>query len=142
MNAALAQRQIALAGLALLAGIVALALGSQKQSLSEPKLPDSIPAPGGGWFQATATSRGPTFARSHLDGACGNVVGPQSDDGVASATLPCASTIYIQFGDKLALTKVIARGSSSGAADFEIPPPLARELDLEGNELVGWRYAR
>jgi hypothetical protein len=142
VNVALAQRQIALAGLALLAGIVALALGSQDQSSAAPQLPDSIPAPGGGWYQATATSRGPTFERSHLDGACGNVVGPKSDDGVASATLPCASTIYIQFGDKLALTRVIARGSSSAAADFEIPPPLAGQLGLEGNELVDWRYAR
>jgi hypothetical protein len=141
VNVALAQRQIALAGLALLAGIVALALTSQ-QAPSSPSLPDSIPAPGGGWFQATATSGGSTFASSHLDGACGNVVGPKSDDGVASAALPCSTTIYIQFGDELALTKVIARGPSSSGTDFEIPPPLARKLGLRGNQLIGWRYAR
>ena len=141
MNAPLAQRQIALAGLALLAGIVALGLTAQKQS-SPPKLPNSIPAPGGGWFQATATSRGSTFARSHLDGACGNVVGPRSDKGVASATLPCATKIYIQFGDKLALTDVVARGPSGSEADFEIAPVLAQELGLKGNQLIDWRYAR
>jgi hypothetical protein len=141
VNAALAQRQIALAGLALLAGIVALGISSQKHS-SAPKLPDSIPAPGGGWFQATATSNGPTFRQSHLDGACGNVVGPTSDIGVASATLPCATKIYIQFGDKQALTDVVARGPSSSEADFEIAPVLARELGLKGNQLIDWRYAR
>jgi hypothetical protein len=141
VNAALAQRQIALAGLALLAGIVALGLSSQKHS-SAPKLPDSIPAPGGGWFQAAATSRGPTFARSHLDAACANEVGPKSSDGVANPVLPCGTQIYIQFEDKLLLTKVIARGPSSSEADFELPPDLAQKLGLKGNQLIGWRYAR
>ena len=46
MNAALAQRQIALAGLALLAGIVALALGSQKQSLERAEAPGLDPGAG------------------------------------------------------------------------------------------------
>ena len=61
MNVALAQRQIALAGLALLAGILALAFSSEKSSGGQ-KLPDSIPAPGGGWYQAVATSSGPLSA--------------------------------------------------------------------------------
>ena len=140
MNAALAQRQIALAGLALLAGILSLGLSSQRHS-SGPKLPDSIPAPGGGWFQAVAASSGTTFARSHLDQACGHVVGPKSL-GVANPVLPCDSTIYIQFGDRVAITQVIARGPSSSDADFEITPILAQKLGLHGNQLIGWRYAR
>jgi hypothetical protein len=141
VNAALAQRQIALAGLALLAGVVALALTSQQHTSSTPNLPDSIPAPGGGWFQASATSRGPTFSRSHLDDACGHKVGPDSL-GVANPDLPCDSKIYIQFGDKLALTQVIARVPASSPADFELTPVLASKLGLEGNQLIGWRYAR
>jgi hypothetical protein len=141
VNAALAQRQIALAGLALLAGIVALGLGAQKHS-SSPKLPNSIPAPGGGWFQAIATSRGSTFTRKHVDPACGYAVGPSTDEGVANPVLPCDSKIYIQFGDRLLLTQVIARGPSSSEADFEIPPLLAQRLDLHGSQIIGWRYAR
>lgn len=141
MNAALAQRQIALAGIALLAGILAFGLSSQK-STSAPKLPDSIPAPGGGWFQAIATSKGSTFARQHVDQACGYTVGPSSDKGVANPVLPCNSKIYIQFGDRLLLTQVIARGPSSSEADFEIPPLLAQKLGLEGSQIIGWRYAR
>jgi hypothetical protein len=139
VNAALAQRQIALAGLALLAGTLALGLSTQKHT-SEPKLPASIPAPGGGWFQAVATSKGSTFAQLHRDSACGHLVGPESL-GVANPVLPCDSKIYIQFGDQLALTEVIARGPSS-EADFEITPVLARKLGLRGNQLVEWRYAR
>jgi hypothetical protein len=140
VNGALAQRQIALAGLALLAGILALGLSSQRGP-SGPKLPDSIPAPGGGWFQAVATSQGPTFTTKHEDAACGHVVGPNSL-GVANPVLPCDSKIYIQFGDTKALTQVIARGPASASADFELTPRLARELGLHGNQLIGWRYAR
>jgi hypothetical protein len=140
VNVALAQRQLALAGLALLAGILALGLSSQKHS-SGPKLPGSIPAPGGGWYQAVATSRGPTFGTKHRDEACGHIVGPTSL-GVANPVLPCDSKIYIQFGDTTALTQVIARGPSSSAADFELTPILARKLGLEGNQIIGWRYAR
>jgi hypothetical protein len=140
VNGALAQRQIALAGLALLAGILALGLGSQ-QRVSAPTLPESIPAPGGGWFQAIATSRGATFDSEHVDQACGYTVGPSSR-GVANPVLPCDSKVYIQFGDKQALTQVIARAPSSTEADFELTPALARELGLRGSQIIEWRYAR
>jgi hypothetical protein len=141
VNLALAQRQIALAGLALLAGILALGLSSTKHA-SGPKLPESIPAPNGGWFQAVATSSGPTFSRKHLDGACGDVVGPGTQVGVANPVLPCGTKVYIEYGDTKTLTQVIARTPSTSEADFEFPPALAREIGLHGNQLIGWRYAR
>jgi hypothetical protein len=141
VNAALAQRQIALAGLALLAGIIAFGLSSPKSS-DGPKLPDSIPAPGGGWYQAVATSGGPTFRQRHVDQACGYSVGPDSDEGVANPVLPCGSKIYIQYGDRLALTQVVARLPSSAQADFDFAPGLARKLGLKGSQVIGWRYSR
>jgi hypothetical protein len=141
VNSALAQRQLALAGLALLAGILALGLSSQKHS-GGPKLPASIPAPGGGWFQAVATSRGSTFSRRHRDSACDHVVGPASLVGVANPVLPCDSKIYILFGHTQLLTQVIARGPSSAEADFELPPAVAQKLELKGSQLIEWRYAR
>ena len=140
MNAALAQRQIALAGIALLAGVLAFGLSSQKGT-SGPKLPTSIPAPGGGWFQAVATANGPTFRTKHHDSDCGYTVGPQTTEGVANPVLPCNTKIYIQFNDTETLTQVIARTRSS-QADFEFPPQLARQLGLSGNQIIGWRYAR
>ena len=108
MNVALAQRQIALAGIALLAGILALGLSSQKHS-SSPKLPESIPAPGGGWYQAIGTSNGPTFRTEHQDSDCGYTVGPDTRIGVANPVLPCDTRIYIQFEQTETLTQVIAR---------------------------------
>ena len=141
MNAALAQRQIALAGIALLAGILAFGLSSQKGS-SAPGPPESIPAPGGGWYQAIATSNGATFKRTHVDQACGHTVGPATSVGVANPVLPCEAKIFIEFGDKQAVTQVIARPPSSSEADFEIAPALADQLGLKGSQVIGWRYAR
>jgi hypothetical protein len=141
VNAALAQRQIALAGIALLAGVLAFGLSSQKGS-SGPKLPKSIPAPGGGWYQAVATSNGPTFSRKHRDSDCGYTVGPDTREGVANPVLPCNTRIYIQFGDTETLTQVIARTSRTSQDDFELAPLLARQLGLRGSQLIGWRYAR
>ena len=141
MNVALAQRQIALAGIALLAGIVSLGVSSRQES-SGPRLPESIPAPGGGWFPALATAHGPTFARVHLDKSCGHKVGPSSR-GVANPVLPCDTKIYIQLGEDVELlTQVIARGPKSAQADFELTPTLAREIGLQGTQPIGWRYAR
>jgi hypothetical protein len=140
MILALAQRQLALAGVALLAAIMAFALSSPGSG-SAPDLPQSIPAPNGGWFSALAASHGPTFARRHLDKTCGHVVGPSSL-GVAHPVLPCDAKLYIGYGDREALTQVIARGAYSPGREFELTPALARDLGLRGTEIVHWRYAR
>jgi hypothetical protein len=139
VNLLLAQRQIALAGIALLAGIVALALSSTGGRPSGPDLPEAIPAPGGGWFSALATSHGPTFARSHLDETCGHEVGPSSL-GVAHPWLPCDSKVYIQYGDREALTQVLVR--KTAGPNFELAPALARKLGLTETQRIKWRYAR
>ena len=141
MNAALAQRQLALAGVGLLAAIVALAASSPHAQPREPDLPAAIPAPGGGWFQALASSHGPTFVRRHLDKTCGYRVGPASL-GVANPVLPCDTKIYISYGGREALTQVIARGPRSAQADFELTPALAARLGLSATQPIGWRYAR
>jgi hypothetical protein len=138
VNAALAQRLIALAGLALLAGILALALASGPTPALGPALPQSVPAPGGGWYQALASSHGPTFSQSHTN--CGHALGPSSL-GLA-ADLPCDVKIYLSYGDQEALTQVIARGVHSPVAQFELSPALAAKLGLKGTDELKWRYAR
>jgi rare lipoprotein A (peptidoglycan hydrolase) len=141
VNPLLAQRQIALAGIALLAGIVALGLSSTGSGPSGPVLPEAIPAPGGGWFSALASSHGPSFSSLHLDKTCGREVGPTSL-GVAHPVLPCDSKVYIEYGDRKALTQVLARGPYAPGRDFELTPALARKLGLSGTQPVKWRFAR
>lgn len=141
MNPVLAQRQIALAGIALLAGIAAFGLSSPGSRGDEPDLPQAIPAPDGGWFSALASSHGPVFRRMHRDDACGRTIGPSSL-GVAHPVLPCDTKMYISYGDREALTQVLARGGYSAGREFEISPGLARKLGLSGTQQIEWRYAR
>jgi hypothetical protein len=141
VNPLVAQRQLALAGVALLAGLAALAVTSRRGESSPPSLPASIPAPGGGWFQAIATANGATFSRRHRDPACGHLVGPTSL-GVASPVLPCDAKLYISYRGREALTEVIARGPSSPQANLEVTPALAAKLGLTGTRPLSWRYAR
>jgi hypothetical protein len=140
VNAALAQRLAVLAGIALLAAIIALAL-SHEDAPGAQYLPASIPAPGGGWFSTLASSHGPSFGRVHRDKACGHVVGPSSL-GVAHPVLPCETKLYLSYGDRRALTQVIARGVGAAGREFEVSPALARALGLSGTQLIKWRYAR
>jgi hypothetical protein len=143
MSPLLAQRQIVLAGIALLAGVLALALSSKLAERPAPNLPAAIPAPDGSWFSAFASSHGPSFARTHRDKGCGRMVGPGPKTlGVAHPVLPCDAKIYISYGDTEALTQVLARGVQSAGRDFEVSPALARKLGLSGTQPIEWRYAR
>ncbi len=143
VNAALAQRQIALAGLALLAGILALALSSQKQLEPRRSCPTRSRR-----RAAAGTRRSPPRAGRRSSDACGPGLrlhrrAGQRRSGVANPVLPCDSRIYIQFGDKLALTQVIARVPSVVSRPTSSSRlALAGKLGLEGNEIIGWRYAR
>jgi hypothetical protein len=140
VSAPLAQRLIALAGIALLAGLAALAL-ARETAPGAANLPEAIPAPGGGWFSTLASSHGPSFGRTHRDRTCRHVVG-RSSLGVAHPVLPCDTKIYLSYGDRRALTQVIARGIGAAGREFELSPALARKLGLSGTQPIKWRYAR
>jgi hypothetical protein len=140
VTAALAQRLVVLAGVALLAGLVALALSHEDAPRAQ-NLPAAIPAPGGGWFSTLASSHGPSFGRTHRDKVCGHVVGPSSL-GVAHPVLPCDTKLYLSYGGRRALTQVIARGAGAAGREFELSPALARALGLSGTQPIKWRYAR
>lgn len=136
MNLALAQRQLALAGITLLAVLVALAANAPRTS--GPKLPESIPAPGGGWYSALAASHGESFAGSRT--SCGYRIDAQSL-GVAHPTLPCNAKIYLLFKGQQVLTQVIAKGQVAPGHEFELTSALATRIGLKGTQPLKWRYA-
>lgn len=139
MTSALAQRELGLASVALLAAVLALALGSALDSTSaNPRLPESIPAPGGGWYTALAAARGKSLANGPT--ACGHVVGPRTL-GVAHPVLPCDIKLYISYRGREVLTQVIGRGPYVAGRDFELTASLGAFLDLEGTQPIRWRYA-
>jgi len=132
MRRGLAQREFALAAVALLAAVVALAVVSKTRSTSTnlPAAYGSYPARAGA---ADASAIGKRTA-------CGTVIRARTK-GVAHPVLPCGARIYITFNGKHVLTQVIDRGPSRGDREFELTPALAKVLGLSGVERIRWSYA-
>ena len=138
MTARLAQRQLALAAVALLAAVAAIAVAAAREGTAEQSLPAQIPAPGGGWYTGLAASNGGSFSKRRT--ACGHVVGPTTL-GVAHPVLPCDTKLFIAYGDKEVLTQVLAPGPTTPGCDFELTRALAKRLSLRGTDQIRWRYA-
>lgn len=141
MSPDLAQREVAIAAVALLAIVLGLALGSQRGggSSREP-LPESIPAPDGGWYHARAAATGRDLTPGATT-ACGQrVMG--STIGIAHPVLPCGVKLYIGHDDAEVLTQVIGRGPEAQNVQFGLTDALARALGVDGRKTIRWRYAR
>ena len=137
MRSALLTRLLALAGAALVAVVVALAVSRERSDSSSSPLPAEAPAPGGGWFDARAAPlRAPRKPRAT---ACGFRVTAKTL-GVTHPVLPCGVQIYVEFGTKKVLTRVIGRGSPA-SAELGLTSALADEIDLHSTQQVGWRFA-
>lgn len=141
MSPDLAQREAAIAAVALLAIVLGLALGSQRgDSSSRQPLPEPVPAPGGGWYHASAAATGRDLTPGATT-ACGQrVMG--STIGIANPVLPCGVKLYLRRGDTEVLTQVIGRGPEAPNVQFGLTDALARALGVDGRQTVRWRYAR
>ncbi|MDP9308711.1 MAG: hypothetical protein M3P15_10455 [Actinomycetota bacterium] len=138
MNPALAQREVALAGVALLAAVVALAVTSPRGSNAGGHL-NPVSVPGGGWYTALAGAR-PVHYGTRTD--CGVMLRP-STRGVVDSVLPCNVKLFVSFGgsDRI-LTQVVARRPVVPGRRFDVTPALADDLGLEGIQRIKWVYAR
>jgi len=125
------QGQAALAGLALLAGVVALALTSGHDD--HKRLPPAV-----GSYTALAGSSG-VAAFGHRT-ACGQIIGPKTE-GVAHPVLPCGVKLYLTYQREHVLTRVIDHGSSVPGREFELTDALAQRLGLTGIQRIRWSYA-
>ena len=140
MNPALAQREVALAGVALLAAVLALALAS-------PRGPNGgggghlqpVFVPGGGWYTELAGARAVRYGRRTN---CGVVLRPRTR-GVVDSVLPCNVKLFVSFGDsERILTQVIARRPVVPGRRFDVTPALAEDLGIHGIQRIRWVYAR
>jgi rare lipoprotein A len=133
MRAGLAQHEIALAGLALLAAVLALAITEQTRRGG-----GTSPVPEGS-YTALAGSSGPAaFGRRT---ACGGVIHPDTA-GVAHPTLPCGARIFISYRGVRVLTQVVDRGPYRSGRQFDLTDALARRVGLRGVQTIHWSYAR
>jgi rare lipoprotein A (peptidoglycan hydrolase) len=135
-----ARRGIALAAIALLAGVLAFAAASRNDDGNEPKnVVKPVPVPGADWYRSLAAPYPASTKRERT--ACGQRLGPKTL-GVAHPVLPCGVKLFIAYRDQVVLTQVVDRGPSVPGREFDVTRALAAKLGLTGTQQVRWRYAR
>ena len=138
MNAVSAQRQLALAGIALLAAVVALALTTRDESQAEPGLPQPVTV-AGAWYTALAGVEQPRYGRRTR---CGYVLRP-STVGVVDSVLPCGILVYVAYKNSPhVLTRVVDRRPVIPGRRFDLTPKLAEDLGIDGVQRIRWVFAR
>jgi rare lipoprotein A (peptidoglycan hydrolase) len=133
MRPAVARRTLALAGVALLAALVSVAVARPRDE------GERLPQPAGTWYSAFVAPYTPAPSRRRT--ACGQRIGPDTR-GIAHPSLPCGAKIYLAFGGKRVLTQVIDRGPYAPGREFDVTKPLADEIGLHGTESIRWAFAR
>jgi hypothetical protein len=138
VSPALAQREVALAGIALLAAIVSLALTSHGDRSKIKGLPPPVLVPGRGWYTDLAGARPGRVGRRTN---CGIVVRPATI-GVTSSVLPCGIKFYVAYRNSPeVLTQVIERRPVVPGRKFDLTPKLAEELGVDGVQRIRWVFA-
>jgi hypothetical protein len=137
LDSRLLQREVALAAAALLAAVLALGVAEWHESDPEAAgAPASVPAPGGGWYEAIAAPiRAPAEPTE-----CGYTV-DSGTVGVAHPVLPCEIKLFVRYGSTEVLTQVIGRPPPGPGRQFGLTRGLARALGTTGTVRVRWRYA-
>ena len=137
MNAELLERQVALAGVALLAALGTFALGHraapQEPSRARAALTVAVP-----WREAAVGVYGPGFYGRTTE--CGIRL-TRRIAGVAHPELPCGAWIVLSHGGREVEARVVDRGSFGSGEEFALTQALAARLDVAGIELVRWRFA-
>ena len=136
MNLPLAQREIALAAVALLAVVLAVGLtrGGRDGEASAP----ARAAATGEWYRARAGTY--AFPPGSEQTACGLPAGPRTL-GLAHPVLPCGAKIVFRFEDQEILTQVVDRGAGLPGREFDLTPGLAERVGLSGIQPIQWRFA-
>jgi hypothetical protein len=140
LSPASAQRQAAIAAVALLAIVVGLAVATRDGGSSTSDLPEAIPAPGGGWYHARAAASGRALEPGRRTQCGYEVTG--STMGVSHPVLPCGVKLYVGYRDEEVLTQVIARGPEDPNLQFGLTDALARELKADGTVTIRYRFVR
>jgi rare lipoprotein A (peptidoglycan hydrolase) len=131
---AVAKRTLALAGVAVLAALVSIALASPRHRHGH-----GLPQPVGTWYHALAAPYAPRASGGRT--ACGQRIGPRTL-GVAHPVLPCGAKLYLAYGGRRVLTQVIDRGPNRPGRAFAVTKALANEIGLHGTRRITWAFAR
>ena len=132
MTRRLAQRQVVLLGVTLLAVAVALAIITRTHAHAL-----SLPAAEGSY---TALAGRLSPRRLGKPTACGVVIGPGTE-GIGSPVLPCGTNLYVTYRGIHVLTTVIARSPAGPGKEFDLTDSLATQLGIVGVKRIRWSYA-
>lgn len=140
MSPVLVQRMLALCAAALLTGAFGVALSQAGRDSSRSALPEPAVGPWGGWTTVLA-GVAPQAPRAGRKSGCDWVVVPRTQ-GVIHPTLPCGSSLYVEYGGQRALTQVVAKLPVGQGRHLDLTPRLATRLGLQGVREVRWAFTR
>jgi hypothetical protein len=140
VNGLFAQRVLALAGAALLAAMLALAVAEQTRSSARAAGPQPAVGAGAGWYRAVA-GVAPGFPVGGKRSRCGWLLRPETL-GVVHPVLPCGAKLFVDYGGKRVYTQVVDRAPVPSGEDFDLTSALADRVGLSGTREVRWAFAR
>jgi hypothetical protein len=132
MNAGLARRQAALAGVALVGALGAIALSRLGD--------DSDAAPPPSAVVEWESARVGVFEPSPDPTPCGVTVTAETV-GIAHPVLPCGAKLLVEHQGRQAQADVVERGPVEAGEAFELSPALAQQLGVPGEATVRWRFS-
>jgi hypothetical protein len=134
------ERQLALAGVALVSALGSLAVtrADEGRAPRAAGTPREVPPAAETWSEAAVGTYGPgLYGRST---ECG-VDLTATTRGVSHPVLPCGARIVVAHGGRQAETRVIDRRSFGPGRAFALTEALAADLGVTGVQLVRWRFA-
>jgi hypothetical protein len=134
----LAQRELALAAVALLAAVASIAIASRRGETHTAALPQPVTLQNGQWRSNLAGVTPPRYGHRTN---CGIVL-RAGTIGVTDSVLPCGVKLYLEYqGSPRVLTQVIEHRPVEPGQKFELTPRLAEKLGLDGVKQVSWVFA-
>lgn len=131
MRPALARRQAALAGVALVGALGAIALTRSGDDPEPPPQQATVE-----WREARV---GILAAPGEATACSGSLA--LSTAGVAHPVLPCGAELLLEHEGRRARAEVVARITVGGGRTFDVTPALARRLGIAAEAVVRWRFA-
>ena len=138
MSPVLVQRQLALAGVALVSALGTLAFARGDSDETPGPGDDPVPAAAGRWYVANVGVYGRGFFGRTTP--CGVALMRQTR-GISHTVLPCGAKVVVAYRGKEVPTAVVDRGAYAPGHEFELTQALASELGIEGPTTVRWRFA-
>jgi hypothetical protein len=133
----LGERLTFLLAIALLAGLGAAVYVHRHAHEARAAVASAV-APGGGWFDALAASRGPAGDAERT--TCGLIL-TSASLGITQPVLPCGAKVVIRFGGRSYFTEVIDNRLKGSGHEFEVTDALAGMMGLDGTQRIQWRFA-